>query len=76
MTRNVFNVYVLGAAGAGKTSLLRAFVGKGFEEEWSSTEGKGRAVVNGVERGGGEKYLVVSAFFSFPFSTPFLRSFS
>lgn len=76
MTRNVFNVYVLGAAGAGKTSLLRAFVGKGFEEEWSSTEGKGRAVVNGVERGGGEKYLVVSALFSFSFSTPFLRSFS
>lgn len=64
----MFNVYVLGAAGSGKTSLLRAFVGKGFETEWSSTEGQGRAVVNGVERGGGEKYLVVSRRPSCPLS--------
>ncbi|CEQ42539.1 SPOSA6832_04359, partial [Sporobolomyces salmonicolor] len=31
--RNVFLAYVLGAAGSGKTSLLRAFVGKGFDFE-------------------------------------------
>lgn len=96
--RNVFLAYVLGAAGSGKTSLLRAFVGKGFEEEdglaaaaavggaaraggrvsgggeWaeargvargtaaatSSGRGKGKSVVNCVEEGGGERYLVVS----------------
>lgn len=58
MTRNVFLVYVLGAAGSGKTSLLRAFVNKSFEEEWEPTS-RVLGVVNGVERGGREKYLVV-----------------
>lgn len=84
--RNVFLAYVLGAAGSGKTSLLRAFVGKGFEEDevygakgdWATTRtatgaavaktvgggasgrGKGKSVVNCVEEGGGERYLVVS----------------
>lgn len=57
--RNVFLVYVLGAAGSGKTSLLRAFVNKPFTETWEATS-RVLAVVNGVERGGGEKYLVVS----------------
>ncbi|POY72027.1 hypothetical protein BMF94_4942 [Rhodotorula taiwanensis] len=86
--RNVFLAYVLGAAGSGKTSLLRAFVGKGFEEDevhgargdWATTRtatgaavaktvgggasgrGKGKSVVNCVEEGGGERYLVLQEF--------------
>jgi Ras family protein T1 len=86
--RNVFLAYVLGAAGSGKTSLLRAFVGKGFDEEaiessrvaargpgargaghvtaittkgMTSGRGKDKSVVNCVEEGGGERYLVVSS---------------
>lgn len=113
--RNVFLAYVLGASGSGKTSLLRAFVGKGFggagDEDparavllggvggggggaaasaaarggkaatWpkgagavdpgalaghggagglAGGRGKGKSVVNCVEEGGGERYLVVS----------------
>ncbi|CED83980.1 mitochondrial rho 1 [Phaffia rhodozyma] len=61
VTRNVFLVYVLGAAGSGKTSLLRAFVNKRFEEEWEPTS-RVLGVVNGVERGGREKYLVLQEF--------------
>lgn len=116
--RNVFLAYVLGAAGSGKTSLLRAFVGKdaglggaggggGAGEEYIGGEdgldqaswgrrregypavvvspglqgatgggkgrkksgggggggeegrGMGKSVVNSVEEGGGERYLVV-----------------
>jgi len=59
VTRNVFLVYVVGAAGSGKTALLRAFANKGFEDAWEPTN-RVTSVVNGVERGGGEKYLVVS----------------
>lgn len=73
---------MLGASGSGKTSLLRAFIGKGFNEEegegergrvnvgksngkntnatGDSLRGKGKSVVNCVEEGGGERYLVVS----------------
>lgn len=80
--RNCFLAYVLGASGSGKTSLLRSFVGKGFNEEdemgggggrvrigtgtkglgekTESLRGKGKSVVNCVEEGGGERYLVVS----------------
>lgn len=57
-TRNVFLVYVVGSAGSGKTSLLRNFVRKTYTDEWDPTQA-GLAVVNSVERGGGEKYLVV-----------------
>ncbi|GAA5970266.1 hypothetical protein JCM8115_003137 [Rhodotorula mucilaginosa] len=87
--RNVFLAYVLGAAGSGKTSLLRAFVGKGFDEEaiessrvaargpgargaghvtaittkgMTSGRGKDKSVVNCVEEGGGERYLVLQEF--------------
>lgn len=107
--RNVFLAYVLGAAGSGKTSLLRAFVGKGFDEEdkllaagvessragaaaaaaaargsgarggghvtaittkgMTSGRGKDKSVVNCVEEGGGERYLVVS-FGNIPSSMP------
>jgi len=74
--RNCFLGYVLGASGSGKTSLLRSFIGKGFNEEeghgekggvrvgtkvgGDSLRGKGKSVVNCVEEGGGERYLVVS----------------
>lgn len=63
VTRNVFLCYVLGAAGSGKTSLLKSFVQGGRrdrrEEAYEPTS-KVVSVVNSVEVGGGEKYLVVS----------------
>ena len=59
VTRNVFLCYVCGAAGSGKTSLLRAFVGKSFKEGYEPT-GKVISVVNSVDIDGSEKYLVVS----------------
>ncbi|CAJ0823011.1 13734_t:CDS:10, partial [Entrophospora sp. SA101] len=59
--RNVFLVYVLGAAGSGKTSLLRAFVNKEFVQEHSSTT-RTFNVVNSVEIKGSEKYLVLQEF--------------
>lgn len=59
VTRNVFLAYVLGAAGSGKTAILRAFTGKEFERRYTPTS-KVKTVVNSVEGGGGEKYLVVS----------------
>lgn len=61
VSRNVFLVYVLGAAGSGKTALLRAFVGKKMLERFEPTM-KVRTVVNAVESGGGEKYLVLQEF--------------
>ncbi|GAA6063707.1 hypothetical protein JCM10212_004434 [Sporobolomyces blumeae] len=108
--RNTFLAYVLGASGSGKTSLLRAFVGKGFNEVDGERDpfglagassgaaagvharyagpgatkaaagfasgnsdlmsgpggaggrGKGKSVVNCVEEGGGERYLVLQEF--------------
>ncbi|GAA5970928.1 hypothetical protein JCM11641_004512 [Rhodosporidiobolus odoratus] len=86
--RNVFLAYVLGAAGSGKTELLRGFVGKGFgggeyvgeggngfgngtgygmggkggEGVQGKGRGKGKSVVNCVEEGGGERYLVLQEF--------------
>lgn len=59
VTRNVFLCYVCGAAGSGKTSLLRAFAGKGFSDVYEPTS-KMISVVNSVDIGGSEKYLVVS----------------
>lgn len=59
VSRNVFLAYVLGAAGSGKTAILRAFVGKKLVERFEPTM-KVKTVVNSVESGGGEKYLVVS----------------
>ncbi|BGP19413.1 ERMES complex Ca(2+)-binding regulatory GTPase gem1 [Rhodosporidiobolus nylandii] len=49
--RNVFLAYVLGAAGSGKTSLLRAFVGKGLEGEGEG-EGEGGGVLKSAVAGG------------------------
>lgn len=59
VSRSVFLGYVLGAAGSGKTAILRAFVGRAAQERHEPTM-KVKTVVNSVETGGGEKYLVVS----------------
>ena len=58
VTRNVFLAYILGAAGSGKTSLLRAFAAKPFSDVYEPT--KMINVVNSVDIDGSEKYLVVS----------------
>jgi len=57
-SRNVFLCYVCGAAGSGKTSLLRSFAGKQFDDTYVPTE-KVLSVVNSVDIHGSEKYLVV-----------------
>ena len=61
-TRNVFLCYVCGAAGSGKTSLLRSFAGKNFSDTYGPTE-KVLSVVNSVEIHGSEKYLVVGCIY-------------
>jgi len=66
VTRNVFLCYVCGAAGSGKTSLLRAFAGKSFDEAYEPTS-KMVTVVNAVDIDGSEKYLVVRTSFFFLF---------
>jgi Ras family protein T1 len=58
ITRNVFLCYVCGAAGSGKTSLLRSFVRKPFTGTYEPTS-KMISVVNSVDIDGSEKYLVV-----------------
>ncbi|KAL4080906.1 P-loop containing nucleoside triphosphate hydrolase protein [Scleroderma citrinum] len=60
-TRNVFLCYVCGAAGSGKTSLLRSFAGKPFREAYEPTS-KILSVVNAVDIDGSEKYLVLQEF--------------
>ncbi|KAG6891671.1 ERMES complex Ca(2+)-binding regulatory GTPase gem1 [Termitomyces sp. T32_za158] len=69
VTRNVFLSYVIGAAGSGKTSLLRAFAGKPFIEAHDSSSRKLYeptsqliSVVNSVDIDGSEKYLVLQEF--------------
>ncbi|PBK97614.1 mitochondrial Rho GTPase [Armillaria gallica] len=59
--RNVFLCYLCGAAGSGKTSLLRAFIGKPFRETYEPTT-KPISVVNAVDIDGSEKYLVLQEF--------------
>ncbi|EMD39551.1 hypothetical protein CERSUDRAFT_111868 [Gelatoporia subvermispora B] len=61
VTRNVFLCYVCGAAGSGKTSLLRAFAGKPFSPKYEPTK-KMNSVVNSVDIDGSEKYLVLQEF--------------
>jgi len=58
-SRNVFLCWVCGAAGSGKTSLLRNFAGKGYRDAYIPTT-KPVSVVNSVEIDGSEKYLVAS----------------
>lgn len=59
VTRNVFLCYVIGAAGSGKTSLLRSFAQKPYTGAYEPTS-KMISVVNSVDIDGSEKYLVVS----------------
>ncbi|KAG1751180.1 P-loop containing nucleoside triphosphate hydrolase protein [Suillus lakei] len=61
VTRNVFLCYVCGAAGSGKTSLLRSFAGKPFRDAYEPTS-KMVSVVNAVDIDGSEKYLVLQEF--------------
>jgi Ras family protein T1 len=61
VSRNVFLCYVCGAAGSGKTSLLRSFAGKPFREVYEPTS-KMVSVVNAVDIDGSEKYLVVRSY--------------
>ncbi|KAJ3071155.1 ERMES complex Ca(2+)-binding regulatory GTPase gem1 [Podochytrium sp. JEL0797] len=59
--RAVFSCYVFGATGSGKTSLLQSFINRPFHESYSSTS-KPYNVVNSLEIGGAEKYLVMQEF--------------
>ena len=70
-SRNVFLCYVCGAAGSGKTSLLRLFAGKPYRDVYVPTT-KPISVVNSVEIDGIEKYLVVCPPYQ-PRSLPLLR---
>nr|KAJ3419958.1 ERMES complex Ca(2+)-binding regulatory GTPase gem1 [Polyrhizophydium stewartii] len=59
--RDVFLCYVFGATGSGKTTLMRGFAKKGFSETYTPTK-NGYSVVNSVEIGGAEKYIVMQEF--------------
>ncbi|THV03817.1 mitochondrial Rho GTPase [Dendrothele bispora CBS 962.96] len=61
VSRNVFLCYVCGAAGSGKTSLLRSFLKKPFKEAYEPTK-KMISAVNAVDIAGSEKYLVLQEF--------------
>ncbi|KAF9067133.1 P-loop containing nucleoside triphosphate hydrolase protein [Rhodocollybia butyracea] len=61
VSRNVFLCYVCGAAGSGKTSLLRAFLKKPFSDIYEPTS-KMMSAVNAVDIEGSEKYLVLQEF--------------
>ncbi|KAF7298934.1 hypothetical protein MIND_00841400 [Mycena indigotica] len=61
VTRNVFLCYVCGAAGSGKTSLLKAFAGKPSTSIYEPTS-KMLSVVNSVAIEGSEKYLILQEF--------------
>lgn len=57
--RTVFNCFVLGGSGSGKSSLLEAFLGKQYSEVYNPTI-KPRIVVNSVElKGGKQVYLIL-----------------
>lgn len=57
--RSVFNCFVVGSRGSGKTSLLNAFLNRPFSEEYSPTI-KPITVVNSVEvQGGKQCYLIL-----------------
>lgn len=60
-SRNVFLCYVCGAAGSGKTSLLRSFAEKSFSSDYEPTS-RMISVVNAVDIDGSEKYLVLQEF--------------
>lgn len=58
VTRTTFLIYVLGAAGSGKTAICRNLAGKRFSNDYVPTSGPS-TIVNSVEHKGAEKYLVV-----------------
>lgn len=66
VSRSVFVAYVTGATGSGKTTLLKSFIGKGYDGSAYEPTMKVKTVVNAVEIGGEEKYLVVSSLVFFP----------
>ncbi|KAJ2776989.1 ERMES complex Ca(2+)-binding regulatory GTPase gem1 [Coemansia javaensis] len=69
--RNVFLCYVVGAAGSGKSSLIRAFAKKPFTAEYTPTM-RSTTTVNSVDVKGSEKYLVMQEFG--PYDTSVLQS--
>ncbi|KAJ1992031.1 ERMES complex Ca(2+)-binding regulatory GTPase gem1 [Coemansia spiralis] len=71
MQRNVFLCYVVGAAGSGKTSLIRAFAKKPFLQDYVPTT-RSTTTVNSVDVKGSEKYLVMQEFG--PYDTSVLQS--
>jgi Ras family protein T1 len=56
--RDVFLCYVMGGIGSGKSALLRAFLNRVFNQNYSPTTRPALAV-NAVEMGGHERYLVL-----------------
>ncbi|KAJ3315081.1 ERMES complex Ca(2+)-binding regulatory GTPase gem1, partial [Blyttiomyces sp. JEL0837] len=60
--RTVFLSYVFGATGSGKTSLLKAFINRPFSDSGGGVTAKPYSVVNSVEIGGAEKYMVLQEF--------------
>ncbi|KAJ2357797.1 ERMES complex Ca(2+)-binding regulatory GTPase gem1 [Coemansia sp. RSA 2618] len=69
--RSVFLCYVVGAAGSGKSSLIRAFSKKPFSSEYTPTA-RTATTVNSVDIKGAEKYLVMQEFG--PYDTSVLQS--
>lgn len=59
-SRQVFTALLLGAAGSGKSSLMRSFVGKDVRGIAYKPTLSRETVVNAVEIRGSERYLVVS----------------
>ncbi|GME82696.1 unnamed protein product [Ambrosiozyma monospora] len=59
MDRTVFNCFIVGASGCGKTSLLESFLGRRYSEHYSPTI-QPNVVVNSVELPGGKQcYLIL-----------------
>ncbi|KAJ2551462.1 ERMES complex Ca(2+)-binding regulatory GTPase gem1 [Coemansia sp. RSA 1933] len=71
MQRSVFLCYVVGAAGVGKTSLIRAFAKKPFSADYTPTT-RTATTVNSADVKGSEKYLAMQEFG--PYDTSVLQS--
>ncbi|OUM55869.1 hypothetical protein BVG19_g5479 [[Candida] boidinii] len=57
--RTVFNCYILGASGCGKTSLIESFLGRHYSETYSPTIQPNIAVNNVELKGGKQCYLIM-----------------
>ncbi|GMM28374.1 ERMES complex Ca(2+)-binding regulatory GTPase [Martiniozyma asiatica (nom. inval.)] len=57
--RTVFNCFIIGAYGCGKTSLLESFLGRQFSESYSPTIQENVAVNNVELEGGKQCYLIM-----------------